>query len=78
MPTLWGSKKDDDQPRNGDRAHDNGEGGRPASGEHEREPDERTRLIPREHHEPPQGGYLSPDDPAVSYIHEGIQWLAHR
>lgn len=70
MPTLWGSNKDD-QSNNGDETpRDNGANqgsGSHGAPSHEREPDERTHLIPREDREP-RGGYLSPDDPAVSKI----------
>ena len=66
MVTLWGSKQ------NGEQGEDDSSQNRPGSsdGDHPRpttnsrrhpEPDERTRLLPP----PGQGGYLSPDDPAV-------------
>lgn len=60
MVSLWGSKKDDD-PEPG-VSHDGESSERIAQPRHS-EADERTRLLPPPRHE----GYLSPDDPAVSF-----------
>lgn len=62
MVSLWGNKKDDD-----DVVEHNGESGsvRPAQ-PRVSEADERTRLLPPPVHD----GYLSPDDPAVSYLYQ--------
>lgn len=63
MVSLWGSKKDGDDPE----ADVNGNGvGAESSTEPQPprqsvEATERTRLLPP----PPHEGYLSPDDPAV-------------
>ncbi|KUJ23991.1 uncharacterized protein LY89DRAFT_692826 [Mollisia scopiformis] len=63
MVSLWGSKKDGDDPES--EAQQNGDGAEPSSepapARHSVEANERTRLLP-----PPHEGYLSPDDPAVS------------
>lgn len=61
MVSIWGKKKD-----NGDRESQQDHEESNAIVRHEpirreREPDERSRLLPRENH-----AYLSPDDPAVS------------
>lgn len=66
MVSLWGSKKDDQgRAENGDHAQQDNDRHSPARDygrrSQEPEPDERTRLLPRE-----GNGYLSPDDPAVS------------
>lgn len=58
MVSLWGSKKDDDA-----EAVSSGD---PSEQPRLSEANERTRLLP-----PPAGGregFLSPDDPAVSFI----------
>ena len=63
MVSLWGSKKDDDPEPAGTQ---NGESSdRIITNQPPRlsEADERTRLLPP----PTREGYLSPDDPAVSY-----------
>lgn len=68
MVSLWGSKQDgeqgeDDENQNQPGAPDENEHSRPAShSRRQADPDERTRLLPP----PAHGGYLSPDDPAVS------------
>ncbi|KAJ9302374.1 hypothetical protein DTO271G3_1240 [Paecilomyces variotii] len=66
MVSLWGSKKDDQvRTENGDHAQQENDRHSPVRDygrrSQEPEPDERTRLLPRE-----GNGYLSPDDPAVS------------
>jgi hypothetical protein len=64
MVSLWGSKKDDDPEPAGTQ---NGESSERIA-EHQpprlSEADERTRLLLP----PTSGGYLSPDDPAVSAV----------
>lgn len=67
MVSLWGSKKD----KNGqspDNGNDSPSDDRPRSSQDHQEPDERTRLLPRQPppHQPRHDGYLDPDDPAVS------------
>ena len=62
MVSLWGSK-------NGEERHDEDEDPRASSSGSDRQPrqseaNERTRLLPPQQH---GDGYLSPDDPAVSY-----------
>jgi len=63
MVSLWGSKKDDDPEPAG--TQNGGSSDRIIANQPPRlsEADERTRLLPPPTHE----GYLSPDDPAVSY-----------
>ncbi|KAI9812435.1 MAG: hypothetical protein M1827_004666 [Pycnora praestabilis] len=66
MVSLWGSKNGDGQDRSGTATPQDGEPAEPSAPqqprpENHREPNERSRLLP-----PPQGGYLDPDDPAVS------------
>jgi hypothetical protein len=66
MGSLWGTKNGDDPEPNGI----NGNGSEPSDRiepRHSDEADERTRLLPRQP-PPPAEGYLSPDDPAVSYL----------
>ncbi len=73
MVSLWGSSKDDNNPngsgsvtpREGEEAQSQSQSQRPASGSR-RDPDERTRLLPRRPPPPNSDGYLDPDDPAVS------------
>ncbi len=63
MVSLWGSKNGDDQNQSGTATPGETEQGDSSSysrPRQQREADERTRLIP------PHGGYLDPDDPAVS------------
>lgn len=66
MVSLWGSKDGGDE-RNEDESatpRDGEESRQPAHHARDRDPDERTRLLP-----PPRNeGFLSPDDPAVSSI----------
>lgn len=57
MVSIWGKKKDNGE-RESQRDHEESS---PSTIRHEPEPDERSRLLPRENH-----AYLSPDDPAVS------------
>ena len=65
--TLWGSKKNYEEGRDGEEA-------RPSSSTDSNQParhseaNERTRLLPHQYRE----GYLDPDDPAVSVIPTGI------
>lgn len=66
MVSLWGSKKDGQgRAENGEHAREENDHQSPARDygrrSQEPEPDERTRLLPRD-----GNGYLSPDDPAVS------------
>jgi hypothetical protein len=63
MVSLWGSKKDDDSAADGTR-YENNDGAHDEATPRHSETDERTRLLP-----PParHDGFLSPDDPAVSY-----------
>lgn len=63
MVSLWGSKKGDDSAADGTQHENNGPPHEEAASRHS-EADERTRLLP-----PPSrhDGFLSPDDPAVSY-----------
>lgn len=58
MVSLWGKKDDDEEtpPHNGESSDRTAE---PRASE----ANERTRLLPQ-----PHDGYLSPDDPAVSFI----------
>ena len=58
----WVSKKDENEQRTVDAPAQNGESSDQAHTRNSVEADERTRLLP-----PPPHGYLSPDDPAVSY-----------
>ena len=66
MVSLWGSKNGESN-KNDEEHEDeqNGEGSRPTSrqpgGRSSHEADERTNLLP-----PGRGGFLDPDDPAVS------------
>lgn len=68
MVSLWGSKQngeqgEDESSQPGPGSASDGENPRPNTrSRHQVDPDERTRLLPP----PGQGGYLSPDDPAVS------------
>ena len=64
MVSLWGSKNSGDGQENDDEENTQDEG-RPRSSR-QREPDERTRLLPPSHE-----GFLDPDDPAVSVIASG-------
>ena len=63
MVSLWGSNK------NGDEREDGGEDQPRGASSHDETPgrqaeaNERTRLLPPQQAD---GGYLSPDDPAVS------------
>lgn len=68
MVSLWGSKNGESNQNGDDRDHEqDGEGSRPSSrqppGRSSHEADERTQLLP-----PGRGGFLDPDDPAVSLI----------
>ncbi|KAF7510699.1 hypothetical protein GJ744_006065 [Endocarpon pusillum] len=68
MVTLWGSKQDGEQGEDDSSPHppgsSDGEHSRPNTrSRHQGDPDERTRLLPPP---PGHGGYLSPDDPAVT------------
>lgn len=58
MANLWGNSKDQDE-----EDHRNGDGPARNSEDHERAPDEHTRLLPNRLE---STHYLSPDDPAVS------------
>ncbi|KAK6068679.1 integral membrane protein [Seiridium cupressi] len=58
MSKLWGSNKDQDE-----EEHHNGSGPARSSEDHDRAPDEHTRLLPNRVE---STNYLSPDDPAVS------------
>ncbi|WEW58781.1 hypothetical protein PRK78_004249 [Emydomyces testavorans] len=60
MSPLWGSQQNDNPDEEAEREDSHGRQRSRDTGGREREPDERTRLLP------PEGGYLSPDDPAVS------------
>ena len=62
MVSLWGSKKDGDDGDDRPQSAAEGDASRssPPPRQSVEEPDERTRLLP------PRGGFLSPDDPAVS------------
>jgi hypothetical protein len=63
MVSLWGKKDDDEQ---GDEVASQNGGDSSTHREPQPRPssaDERTRLLPPPNHD----GYLSPDDPAVSY-----------
>jgi hypothetical protein len=69
MVSLWGSKNGDYRTQSGSTTPqdtEQGDGGDSSSSyprqqrRHQREPDERTRLIPSQH-----SGYLDPDDPQV-------------
>jgi hypothetical protein len=64
MVTLWGSKKNDDDAADEPRSEAYGEAPPRNS-----EADERTRLLPPQAR---QDGFLSPDDPAVSYSYSRI------
>lgn len=64
MVSLWGSKNDGEEERDGgDAPVTDGDEGTQDNPRHSdsHDTDERTRLLPRRHE-----GYLSPDDPAVS------------
>ncbi|CZR50484.1 probable mitochondrial integral membrane protein [Phialocephala subalpina] len=63
MVSLWGTKKDDDDPEGA--APQNGSGPEPSE-PRASEANERTRLLPHNPPPPPHEGYLSPSDPAVS------------
>jgi pimeloyl-ACP methyl ester carboxylesterase len=66
MVSMWGSKKDD---QSGDpplTSQDDRPSSRQDLHNGNREPDERTRLLPRNHSPQRSDGYLDPDDPAVS------------
>jgi hypothetical protein len=67
MPSLWGSKKADEEQHPDSLNHDARDsydgGDRPSSSA--REPDERTSLLPSQPRPRRSGGYLDPDDPAV-------------
>lgn len=67
MPSLWGSKKDDndEQEQNGEGVRRHSTDDRPDS-RTMREPTERDRLLPANPRPPHADGYLDPDDPAVS------------
>ncbi|KAJ9648352.1 hypothetical protein H2201_000527 [Coniosporium apollinis] len=73
MVSLWGSSKDNNNPdgsgsvtpREGEEGQSQSQSQRPTSGSR-RDPDERTRLLPRRPPPPNSDGYLDPDDPAVS------------
>lgn len=65
MVSLWGSKNDGEEERDGgDAPVTDGDEGTHENPRHpdSHDADERTRLLPRRHE-----GYLSPDDPAVSF-----------
>lgn len=61
MVSLWGNNKNDDSEEQEDRPTSSGRADAPRRSE---DADERSRLLPQ--NDRPQGGYLSPDDPAVS------------
>lgn len=61
MVSLWGNNKNDDE-QDDERPTSSGPRDDPRPSE---DTTERTRLLPQQN-ERPQGGYLSPDDPAVS------------
>ena len=64
MVSLWGSKGGRDDRDEREHEQQNGEGHeRSRSNERHEDANERTRLI-----SPPRGGYLDPDDPAVSSL----------
>ncbi|KAI9834762.1 MAG: hypothetical protein M1819_002848 [Sarea resinae] len=64
MVSMWGSKTTDS--RSGASSPQNGETSDDHPSNHQ-EPDERSRLLPSNRPPPPgTGGYLDPDDPAVS------------
>lgn len=70
MVSMWGSKKDDqddDPPRS---FEDDRSSSRRELHNGTRDPDERTRLLPRNHSPQRSDGYLDPDDPAVSTLDE--------
>ncbi|KAI4201226.1 MAG: hypothetical protein LQ350_003403 [Teloschistes chrysophthalmus] len=60
MVSLWGSKNGEDQQHGADGDHD--ENDNRHQSRQNREPDERTRLLPHQRND----GFLDPDDPAVS------------
>lgn len=60
MVALWNKKKDDPD-REESQTRDEESSSRNHRELQYREPDERTRLLPRDH-----AAYLRPDDPAVS------------
>jgi hypothetical protein len=66
MVSLWGSKNENEGNGNTGEPQEEGpdHGGESSrnTSSHRREPDERTRLIPRNE------AYLSPDDPAVGRL----------
>jgi hypothetical protein len=63
MVSLWGSKKDDDPEPAGTQNVESSERIITNQPPRNSEADERTRLLPP----PTREGYLSPDDPAVSF-----------
>ena len=66
MVSLWGSKQDDDP--DATSAHNGDSGSARHAQPRASEADERTQLLPP----PVQDGYLSPDDPAVSYPEKAV------
>jgi hypothetical protein len=70
MGSLWATKKDNDDElgQNGANGHEESNDDMPvASSRYSGEADERTRLLPHQP-PPPAEGFLSPDDPAVSFM----------
>ncbi|KAE8387676.1 hypothetical protein BDV23DRAFT_121912 [Aspergillus alliaceus] len=61
MVALWNKKKDGPEREESQTPDEEGGSARYSREQHYREPDERTRLLPREN-----PAYLRPDDPAVS------------
>ncbi|KAF2203765.1 mitochondrial integral membrane protein-like protein [Delitschia confertaspora ATCC 74209] len=68
MVSLWGSTKDDQNSDDTITAlqDDRSSARRSTRSYHARDPDERTRLLPRNPSPQRSDGYLDPDDPAVS------------
>lgn len=71
MVSLWGSKKDNGlgEDEESSARNDNTGESQPShtTASHSHEPTERTRLLAS-----PPGGYLDPDDPAVSVLPTNI------
>ena len=69
MVSLWGQNKGDNPDNDGaaGRSSEENHAGNDGSARDQRDADERTRLLPQSHDRRPRsGGYLDPDDPAVS------------
>lgn len=70
MVSLWGSKKNGEQPQSDDEEQEQEQEQRATSSHSQpsrpsEDANERTRLLPRHEH---GVGYLSPDDPAVRAV----------